>query len=126
MKVIRGTYDEYVKFNGDKYADCPLAITIKDGECDYFIVCKGGKPFSDIVVFPKENNLININIILNFKDILKCLLKELKKDYQYLTFAGDDNNYKSLELIRQNCDCRKEYREKVQGNYEMTYIEVEL
>lgn len=126
MKVVRGNYKDYVKFNGEKYADSPLALIIKENECDYYLVYKGKKMFSDVVVFPKEDNLINLNITLCMQDILKTILKEFKQYYPYITFALDANRYKNVIFIRDNCDCLEEHTEKVDGKYDMTYIKVKL
>ncbi len=126
MKVIRGQYGDYVKFNGEKYADSPLALTIKDNECDYYLIYDGKNIFSDVVVFPEENNLINLNITLDLEKILEVILKELKKNYTYLTFTAEANSYNSLELIREKCNVEDEYTEKLDGKYEMTYIKVNL
>ncbi|MDE5630847.1 MAG: hypothetical protein K2I70_04530, partial [Bacilli bacterium] len=89
-------------------------------------VYKDEKMFSDVVVFPKENNLINLNITLNIEEIFIGILEELKNYYSYLTFSFDANNDKVLELVREKGNIVDEYTEKVYDEYNMTYIKVNL
>ncbi|MDE6141021.1 MAG: hypothetical protein K2G03_00315 [Bacilli bacterium] len=126
MKFIKGQYADYVKFNGEKFSNSPLALTIKENECDYYLVYKDENMFSDVVVFPKENNLINLNITLNIEEIFIGILEELKNYYSYLTFSFDANNDKVLELVREKGNVVDEYTEKVYDEYNMTYIKVNL
>lgn len=125
MILRKENYDAYVSFNGEKGADSPLALMIKDNKFDYYMVYDKDKVVSDLVVDITEENVINLNITFNFKSIVNDILIQLKRYYDYVTFSLDANAIDLLELIRNTCQIEKEYS-LFEGKYEMKYIKIKL
>lgn len=129
-EIKEGNYDDYIKWNGLKESEKPIALELRDNVCRYYMVFKNNKYYSEVVVFPKENNLINLNITIGIKNYLNALLEYLKKDYDYLVFKSDENMYNNLDMIREKCNCIEEYKEDIKINdertFELTNIKVSL
>ena len=130
FEIKEGSYDDYIKWNGLKVEGKPIALEIRDNVCKYYMVFKDDEYYSEVVVFPKEDNLINLNITFGLKNYIDKLLDYLKKDYDYLVFKSDEDMYNNLDIIREKCNCIKESKEKINANngkiFELTSIKVNL
>lgn len=128
-EIKEGNYDDYIKWNGLRCKNIPIALEIRDNVCKYYMVFKNGEYYSEFVIFTDEDNLINLNVF-EVGSYLDCLLNYLKKDYDYLVFRADENMYDSLDIIREKCDCISETKEEIEawnGNvYVLTSIKVSL
>lgn len=129
-EVVQGTYDDYIKWNGLKMAGRPIALELRDDNCKYFIVYKNGQYYSDVVLFPKEDNLINLNITARIRNYFDKLINYLEKDYDYLTFKEDESLYNNLDMIRKKCKCIEEKEEELNGSngeiFKLTSVKVSL
>ena len=130
-KIEEGNYEDYIKWNGLKTKNNPIALEIRDGVANYFMVFKDEEYFSEVIIFPEENNLINLNITFGIKEFLEVLIEHLKnKNYDYITFKSDENVYKNLDIIREKCKCVNEYKETIEVSddkkFELTNIKVDL
>ena len=130
IKIIEGNYDEFIKWNGLKEKNKPIAIDIKNNVAKYYIVLKNDEYYSEFILFPKEDNLINLNITISAKTFIEEAINYLKKDYDYLVFKSDENIYNNLDIIRNNYNCIEEYKEQLKSNsgkiYELTNIKISL
>lgn len=130
IKIIEGNYDEFIKWNGLKEKNKPIAIDIKNNDAKYYIVLEDDEYYSEFIVFPKEDNLINLNITIGVKTFIEEAINYLKKDYDYLVFKSDENMYNNLDIIRNNYNCIEEYKEELKSNsgkiYELTNIKISL
>lgn len=50
----------------------PISLELRDSNYKYFIVYKNGQYYSDVVLFPKKDNLINITS--GIKNYLKKIM----------------------------------------------------
>ena len=130
IKIIEGNYDEFIKWNGLKEKNKPIAIDIKNNVAKYYIVLENDEYYSEFILFPKEDNLINLNITISAKTFIEEAINYLKKDYDYLVFKSDENIYNNLDIIRNNYNCIEEYKEQLKSNsgktYELTNIKISL
>lgn len=130
FEIKNGDYNEYLKWNGLRFANTPAALEIRDGVAKYYLVFKNGEYFTDFLIFTEEDNLINLNVTACFKDVLKPVLKYLKDEYHYVTFKTDDSMYHNAQFIKDNCNCIKETVEEIKGFdgkiYYLTYLKISL
>ena len=130
IKIIEGNYDEFIKWNGLKEKNKPIAIDIKNNVAKYYIVLENDEYYSEFILFPKEDNLINLNITISAKTFIEEAINYLKKVYDYLVFKSDENIYNNLDIIRNNYNCIEEYKEQLKSNsgkiYELTNIKISL
>lgn len=130
IRIIEGNYDDYIKWNGERNKNIPLALDIKNNNAKYYIVLKDNEYFSEFILFPQEDNLINLNITIGIKDFIEDAINYLKKDYEYLVFKSDENTYNNLNIIRDNYNCIDEYIEEIKSVsgkiYQLTNIKVKL
>lgn len=90
MRIEKGTYEEYVKL----YGDSPLALNIKNNNCDLYFLYKDDELIDKIVVFTEENNLVNLNICLRpFKEYLEYTICYLSSRYSNIILELDENTY---------------------------------
>lgn len=102
-EIIRGNYDEYVKWNGYRCADSPAALEIRDNIAIYYILLKNGKFRSDFLVFPEEENTTTLNKwVLDDDEFVFCL-NYLKGEYKYLTMSSCEQLDNSANRIRKFC-----------------------
>lgn len=99
LRVIKGDYNEYVKWNGLRLADDEFALNIKDGKTKYYIVLDDEKFFSDFFLFTDEMD-VNLNIVGRFDEIAKVMIETLKEDYDVLTFTSDENTYNNFQYMK--------------------------
>lgn len=129
-EIKEGSYDDYIKWNGLKVKGKPIALEIRDNACKYYMVFKNKEYYSEVIVFTKEDNLINLNITMGIKNYLDSLLDYLKKDYDYISFRSDENLYKNFDVIRERCNCVDEYIDEIKlddgRNFNLTTIKVKL
>ena len=71
IKIIEGNYDEFIKWNGLKEKNKPIAIDIKNNVAKYYIVLENDEYYSEFILFPKEDNLINLNITIGAKTFIE-------------------------------------------------------
>lgn len=129
-KVVEGTYEGYIKWNGLKAEGKPIGLGIKDNTCKYLIVYKNDEIYSEVFLFTEKENLINLNITFAVDDIIEPLIKYLKKDYDYITFKSDEDLYSNLKTIREKCNCVEEKVEEVKAYndkiFRLTSVKVKL
>ena len=89
-KIVLGSYEDYVLYNGLKQADSPYGISIKDGKSKYFMIKCNGEFIDDFSVEVDFNNWIKINrnnISKDNKDYMKFIIDGLKKyDFNHVMF----------------------------------------
>ena len=102
-KIIKGDYNEYLKWNGYRCEDTPAALEIRDNIAIYYILLKNGKFKGDFFVFPSEENATNINKIIIDDDEFNFCLKYLKSQYKYLTMTSCEQIDNSANKIRKYC-----------------------
>ncbi len=102
-EIIRGDYDEFVKWNGYRCADSPAALEIGDNVAVYYILLKDGKFKSDFLVFPMEGNNINVNKWITDDEEFVFCLNYLKGEYKYLTMSSCEQLDNSASRIRKYC-----------------------
>ena len=73
LSVIRGTYEDYIKWNGEQYLNSPFALNIKNGDTHYYYIMNGDEYFSDYCVFVNEDNLVNLTFLDDNKMLVKFL-----------------------------------------------------
>lgn len=129
-EIVESNYDEYIKWNGLKVVGNPISLEIRDNNCKYFVVYKNKEFFSEVFLFTKEENLINLNITKGIKNYFDKLINYLKKDYDYLTFKEDEEFYHNLKLVREKCNCIEEKQEEFKGYdgklFKLTSVKVSL
>ncbi len=129
-EIKKGTYNDYIKWNGLRMANTPAALEIRDGVAKFYMVFKNEEYFSDFLVFEEEENLINLNIVFHFEDFIRVAIETLKNEYDYITFSIDDNLYHGADLVRNNCHVIEEREKEVKGydgrKWELTYLKVSL
>lgn len=130
FEIIEANYEEYIKWNGLKTSNSPIALELRDNICKCYMIFKDKEFFADVILFEHEDNLINLNITFAINEYLEVLLDYLKKDYKYLTFKSDEEIYNNLDVIREKCNCVDEYEEVFEGRngkkIKLTSIKVEL
>ena len=99
LSVIRGTYEDYIKWNGEQYLNSPFALNIKNGDTHYYYIMNCDEYFSDYCVFVNEDNLVNLNIVGRFMDIYKVMLDSLKENYDYINFESDEDLYDNFKYL---------------------------
>ena len=100
LKVIKGNFDEYIKWNGLRLAEDEFGLNIKNGKTDYYVVLDGDKFFSEFFVFV-DNMEVNLNITGRFPEIYKVMLEALKENYDVLTFTSDEETYNNFVYIKE-------------------------
>ena len=127
-KIIEGNYDDYVKYNGLKNKNKPVALEIRDNIAKYLMVFDGEELFSEVIVFEEKEVLINLNITIMFKEYFDELLEYLKDKYKYVTFKSDETLYNNLKAIREKCKVVDEKEEilKTQTGVELRLVSLKI
>lgn len=129
-QIKEGTYEDYLKWNGLKMKNMPISLELRDNVCKYYLVFKNEEYYSDVFIFPEEENLINLNITTFFKDYIDDLLNYLSNKYDYITFKSDENVFNNLDIIREKCNCVDEHTETIKldnnKSFNLTSIKVQL
>ena len=132
ITINKGTYEDYIYWNGKRSENKPISLEIKNNDCDYYIVFIDDEYYDEIYVFNKENNLINLNInILPFHEHFLYIMRYLKRLYSQVTFKIDEKAYNTniVENIRKNYKIVDEFDEVINSNgleYRLKTIVVEF
>lgn len=114
-EIIKGDYDEYLKWNGYRCAETPAALEIKDNVAIYYILLKNGKFKSDFLIFPNEDNSTNLNkSVVDEEEFVFCI-NYLSSEYNYLTMISCDVIDNSANRIRKLCDVVDEIPKQQKG-----------
>lgn len=87
MKLLKKDYNAYIKRND---LNCSLANHLKNGQISYFEILDDNNNYlDDFVVYDNQNNWLAINIhdkisIIDNKNLVEFILRELKKYYDYV------------------------------------------
>ena len=87
MKLLKKDYNAYIKRND---LNCSLANHLKNGQISYFEILDDNNNYLDnFVVYDNQNNWLAINIhdkisIIDNKNLVEFILRELKKYYDYV------------------------------------------
>ena len=87
MKLLKKDYNAYIKRNE---LNCSLANYLKNGQISYFEILDDNNNYLDnFVVYDNQNNWLAINIhdkisIIDNKNLIEFILRELKKYYDYV------------------------------------------
>lgn len=129
-QIKKSNYEDYIKWNGLKEADNPIALELRDNVCKYYVIFKNKEYYSEVIIFEKAGNLINLNITFGIQDYLGSLLECLRNDYDYLIFKSNEELYNNLDIIREHCNCIEELVEEFEGydgkKIKLTSIKVDL
>lgn len=129
-EIKKGTYDDYIKWNGLRMANKPAAVDIKNGKAKFYIVFKDEEYFSDFLVFENEENMINLNTAVMFEKYLNEAIEVLKNEYDYVTFSTNDELYHNVGTIRENCNVVEESEKEFKGYdgrvWKLNYLKVGL
>ena len=116
MKVATAPFkvneDILVKRWGEQVKDKPIYDNVKSGKTEYYLVICGSEIVDEFFLVPKENNLINLNI--SFKNLTRYVgmtMLYLKRDYDKITFAIDENMYgkEKLDFLRNKYKVLEDY-----------------
>lgn len=114
-EVIKGDYDEYIKWNGLKCAETPAALEVRDQVAVYYILLKNGKFKEDFLVFPQEDNMTNLNkCVFDDNEFVFCL-HALQKEYKYLIMSSCEVTDNSAHRIRTLCNVIDEIPRQQKG-----------
>ncbi len=97
----KGTYDDFIKWNGLRVSHTPAALEIKDNNADYYMIFKNGEYDEDFFIYINDDNLSSITNTRIIYDNLNQVLEFLKDKYDYLTLTINDE--KRINIIRENC-----------------------
>ena len=114
-KIIKGDYNEFLKWNGYRCEDTPAALEIRDNIAIYYVLLKNGKFKGDFLIFPSEENATNINKIIIDDDEFNFCLKYLKSQYKYLTMTSCEQIDNSANKIRKYCKVINEVSKQKNG-----------
>lgn len=86
-EIKEADYRKYVEINGTRWATCPAALEIRDGNCYYYVIYKNGE-FYDDSHLGKEDSWLSF---MNKKDyindeLMKAVLKKVSEVTDYVTF----------------------------------------
>lgn len=125
-KIKEYDYKKYVEINGEKFADCPQALEIRDNGAKYFIIKENNKFYDDFCVFA-EDNLISLYFgrILN-DELMKMIFSYLKNDYgyDYITFYIPNTELEIIEKIKNTYNV--EIIDYAQGQYFYKKMKINL
>lgn len=102
-EIIKGDYDEFIKWNGYRCADTPAALEIRDNVVVYYILLKNGKFENDFLVFPNEQNSTNLNKMVTDDDEFVFCINYLKSQYKYLIMTSCEQTDNSANRVRKHC-----------------------
>ena len=127
-KIIEGNYDDYVKYNGLKNKNKPVALEIRDNVAKYLMIFDKEELYSEVIIFEEKEVLINLNITFMVNEYLDELLEYLKHKYKYVTFKSDETLYKNLKAIREKCKVVDEKEEilKTQTGVELRLVSLKI
>lgn len=129
-EIKKGTYEDYIKWNGLRMANKPASLDIKNGIAKFYMVFKGEEYFSDFLVFENEGNMINLNTAVMFEKYLNEAIEVLKNEYDYVTFNTNDELYHNAHMIRENCNVVEESEKEFKGYdgrvWKLNYLKVGL
>lgn len=114
-KIIKGDYNEFLKWNGYRCEDTPAALEIRDNIAIYYILLKNDKFKGDFLVFPNEENATNLNKMIIDDDEFNFCLKYLKSQYKYLTMTSCEQIDNSANKIRKYCKVINEVNKQKNG-----------
>lgn len=97
----KGTYDEYIKWNGLRVSHTPAALEIKDNNADYYMIFKNGEYDEDFLIYNNDDNLSSITNTRIMYNNLNQVLEFLKDKYDYITVTINDE--KRINIVRENC-----------------------
>ena len=128
IKIIEGNYDDYVKYNGLKSKNKPVALEIKDNVAKYLMIFDGEELYSEVIIFEEKEVIINLNITSRVKSYLDELLEYLKSKYKYVTFESDETLNNKLKDIREKCKVVDESEEifKLESGLELRLVSLKV
>lgn len=107
IEFIKGDYEKYIYWNGNKEAGSPFALEIKDNNCDYYVVKENDEFFDNLYIYNNENNLINMNVCLRpFNEYFDETIAFLKNNYNQVSLKYDKDMYgsKIYDEIKVKCN----------------------
>ena len=129
-EIKKGTYEDYIKWNGLRMANKPTSLDIKNGVAKFYMVFKGEEYFSDFLVFESDGNMINLNTAVMFEKYLNEAIDVLKNEYDYVTFSTNDELYHNVHMIRESCNVVEDIEKEFKGYngilWKLNYLNVDL
>lgn len=112
-EIIKGDYDEYIKWNGLKSSSHPQALELRDKAAAYYVILKNGKFFKDFYVYFETNNATSLIRLWVHEDLFAYCIDYLSKEYDTLVLASFEEHDVS-NIIKRYCtilkEVEKEYR----------------
>ena len=98
MKIKKNNYEEYIKSNNKNTL---LANSIKEGNCNYYIILDIEDNIYSFYLYKKDNwlalNMHDKESIFDNKDIMQLIFIELKKEYNFVIVRIDSEFKNRIE-----------------------------
>ena len=127
MKLLKKYYNAYIKRND---LNSSLANHLKNGQISYFEILDDNNNYlDDFVVYDNQNNWLAINIhdkisIIDNKNLIEFILRELKKYYDYVILIISEEFKDRIKKAKELGF--KEMQKEKQGKFNYLKLKKEL